>query len=544
MATPVVPGYTDFVRIGSGGFAVVYKATQTVVGRDVAVKVLNQTDLEDDARRRFSRECRVVGSLSWHPHIAAVLDAGADDSGRPYLIFELLEGGSLADRLDESGALHWHEALDYAIQMADAVAAAHDQEVLHRDIKPDNILIDRLGRAKLADFGIAAFRDGNDTKTGVIAATLTHAAPEILNGNRATKQSDVYLLGSTVFELIAGAPPFGQAVGEDLFAAIVKISSEPPPKLAADRSLGVPEDLSAAVDRSLAKQPSGRWESIAAFGRALRDVQRAAGLAPTPTPFIDRAGPAPASAPSPEPQTVIRPGLLTAPPAAAASAPATPIAPSPGAEPHRPVTASPLRTPSVVHDVALPTPQTSPEPQRRRGRLLALVAFPAILLVAGLAVAVFALELDVPGIDTSRFRQGAPALSARGSGPNRELGELAVDGDLTTGWLAPAPSEGHELVVQFAAPARLDAIIIEHGPHITSTGSPIDGSGRMARAEIELSDGSTFDLGFDVNRPATRIPLETRANQDQDISWFSIRIREQGPTGTAVAIREVSIETS
>lgn len=278
-----VPGYEVVAELGRGGFATVYRARQLSVGRDVAIKLLSDPDPPPDLVRRFTRESRAVGALSWHPHIATVIDAGATTDGRAFIAFELLTGGSLDDAI-AAGPLSWRQAVAAMIQIADAVEAAHRADVLHRDIKPANILRDRFGHAKLADFGIASMQDGTKTATGAFAVTVAHAAPEIFDGTGATPMVDVYALGSTLHTLIAGRAPFQPPTGEGLLASIGRIASQPAPRLA---STLAPAEVADVAVAALAKNPDDRWPSAGAFGRALQAAQRIVGEPVTAMPIVD-----------------------------------------------------------------------------------------------------------------------------------------------------------------------------------------------------------------------------------------------------------------
>jgi len=179
------------------------------------------------------------------------------------------------------------------IQIADAVEAAHRADVLHRDIKPANILLDRLGVAKLGDFGIASMQDGNKTETGMLATTIAHAAPELFNGDPASAATDVYALGSTLHTLLAGDPPFLGSSGEQIAPTITRILHEPPPRL--DESIAPPE-LTTVIAHALAKQPEYRPRTAGAFGHALQKVQDELGQPVTKMPV---AGTAPATLSNP-----------------------------------------------------------------------------------------------------------------------------------------------------------------------------------------------------------------------------------------------------
>src|SRR5690349_22233201 len=151
-----IPGYEVERELGRGGFAVVYRANQPKLRRTVALKVLTNVDPSDeDAKRRFEAECQAIGSLSWHPHVVTVYDAGQTEEGLPFLAMENLPSGSLQAKLADHGPAPWEEVLRVTVQMCDALGAAHQAGILHRDIKPANVLTSRIGDYKLADFGIA-----------------------------------------------------------------------------------------------------------------------------------------------------------------------------------------------------------------------------------------------------------------------------------------------------------------------------------------------------------------------------------------------------
>lgn len=498
MHTPTIPGYRGLEPLGSGGFAVVYKATQHAVGREVALKLLHASSADEETERRFERECRVVGSLSWHPHIAAVLDAGVDAEGRSFLAFELLPGGSLGDRLDRDGPLPWSEAIGYTIQTADALAAAHAEDVLHRDVKPDNILLDRLGRAKLADFGIAQMHDGNQTKSGVITATLAHAAPEVLAGQRASELSDVYLLGSTLFELIAGAPPFGRAVGDNLLAAIHRIATEPAPSLSVV-TRGCPPEVATIVAQALEKDPGMRPDSAAALGLALREVQAAHGIAVTEMPFVDVSKRAAEPEPTPLPAVSAE---------TSATAPQTAL-----------VAAGP--------DVSVTDP-APPVAEGRPGRSILPWAVALILVAVGVMAAVLLLN-DGSG-EAGVGDDGIVAREVLQTGSSQGLhGELIIDGDLETGWLSPTGPDGHELVIGFGELVQLEAIVVHAGPG--SNLGPLDNMRGLGAVVLEFSDGTETELELDETASVQTVPI--------DRATTSLAIRSVAQGIQPVAIREV-----
>ncbi len=247
-----------------------------------------------------------MGSLSGHPNIVTVYAAGFTQDGRPFLAMEYLPGGSLGQRLVGQN-LSWSEASSVGIRIAGALQRAHDSGVLHRDVKPDNILMSAYGEPKLADFGIARFQGGYETRTGVITATFAHAAPELLEGKRPSPQSDVYALASTVYELIAGHAPFVGDSEDTLPVLLARIAQNPPPDL---RPLGVPDGVWGVLARALDKDPATRTASAAELGRQLQAAVRDAGETPSELIMVPPAPdaateplrpPPPAGAPTPPP---------------------------------------------------------------------------------------------------------------------------------------------------------------------------------------------------------------------------------------------------
>ena len=302
MVRPSVAGYTILAELGRGGFAVVYRARQDTVGREVALKVLSRVDLDERALERFRREARAMGALSWHPHIVVVHDAGQAADGVPYLAMEYLEQGSLGDRLRASGPLPWDAVARIGVEIAGALETAHREGLLHRDLKPENLLVGPWGQTKLADFGIVTPATGTRTTgagAGSVTGTIAHTAPEVLDGARATVASDVYSLGSTFYELLAGAPAFLRPGDESAIVVALRTVTEPVPDL---RPRGIPDPLAAVVERAMAKAPTDRYASALALGQALQQVQSTTHHPVTPLRLRDEpsapAAPAP-TAPTP-----------------------------------------------------------------------------------------------------------------------------------------------------------------------------------------------------------------------------------------------------
>ena len=269
MAEPVALGpqgrYRLVRRIATGGMGEVWQADDTVLGRRVALKVLVEELAADDrATRRFVREARATARLA-HPNVARVFDFGRG-GGAPFLVMELLEGDTLAARL-ASGPLGPAEAARVAAAVADALEAAHRRGIVHRDVKPSNVMLTRDGEVKVLDFGIAAAADETHSTTGSgLYATVAYVSPERVAGEPATPASDVYSLGAVLYELLCGRPPFsGQSPA---LVARAHLHDQPVPV----RQLApwVPARLAEACQAALAKDPARRPSSAASLAIRLR----------------------------------------------------------------------------------------------------------------------------------------------------------------------------------------------------------------------------------------------------------------------------------
>ena len=286
-----IPGYDNLTLIGRGGFAHVYRARQGGFDRDVAVKVL-LVPLDDDRdRRRFERECAAMGRLTGHPHIVTVLESGVTPDGNPYLTTPYYESGTLADRLRATGTFGVGDTLATGVALAGALELAHTNGILHRDVKPANVLLSAYDEPALADFGIAVIAaESGDHSQVTHAFTITHAPPEILDGRRATEATDLYSLASTLWTMLTGAPPFGDDDGQGLAARVQRVQHDPVPHLARSDA---PASLDATLRAALAKRPEDRPASARQFGEQLRAVQRERGDEVTPL----RIGPSAAATP-------------------------------------------------------------------------------------------------------------------------------------------------------------------------------------------------------------------------------------------------------
>jgi eukaryotic-like serine/threonine-protein kinase len=251
--------------VGAGGMSSVYKAHDRLLERYVALKVLHdQYTTDDEFVERFKREARAVAQLS-HPNIVTVIDR-AEDDGKQFIVFEYIDGENLKELLTRSGRLPVRDALELAVQIAHGLAFAHDQGLVHRDVKPQNVLLNGDGRAKVTDFGIARSLDVEGvTQTGTVLGTSNYIAPEQASGQPVDAQTDVYSLGVVLYELLAGDLPFP---GENFVTVAMKHVNEPPPNLLEARK-DVPLRVAAAVDRALEKDPTQRFPSMNAFAAEL-----------------------------------------------------------------------------------------------------------------------------------------------------------------------------------------------------------------------------------------------------------------------------------
>jgi hypothetical protein len=261
-----IRGVADAVEIGRGGFAVVYRAYQPAFDRFVAVKVLDMGAADGAALAAFERECRAIGKLSGHPNILTVHESGLTAGGKPYLVMALA-AESLEDRLRESGPIGWRDAARIGEKVAGALDFAHQAGILHRDIKPANILMSADGEPQLADFGIARMSDATRHSRSGLALTPAHAPPELLEGLAPTSAVDIYSLASTIFNLVAGHPPFVEDRDESLFVVLDRVAHAPVPDL---RPRGVPDSVCKVIEGAMAKAPGDRPPSAAAFASRLR----------------------------------------------------------------------------------------------------------------------------------------------------------------------------------------------------------------------------------------------------------------------------------
>jgi eukaryotic-like serine/threonine-protein kinase len=257
-------------EIGSGGMSTVYLAFDETLERPVALKVLDSDFSRDpNALERFRREARTVAQIS-HPHVVMVIDAG-EDQGHPYIVFEHVRGETLKDRIRRTGPLPVSEAVAYAIEVGRALEAAHERQLVHRDVKPQNVLIDEEGGAKVTDFGIARSLELEAhqlTAAGRVVGTTDYVSPEQALGHEVTGQSDVYSLGIVLFEMLTGEIPFK---GDSSVSVAMKHVREALPDVQRKR----PETsaaLAAVVERATAKDVTSRYPTVSEMVRDLEEV--------------------------------------------------------------------------------------------------------------------------------------------------------------------------------------------------------------------------------------------------------------------------------
>lgn len=306
--------YTLGREVGRGGSGIVHLAHDEVLGRDVAIKRIGMVPGADSPDLvRAEREARLAAALN-HPHVVAVFDL-VEDEGDHWLVMEYVAGSTLAQLSRDQGGLGPQRAAELVGQAADALAAAHGAGIVHRDVKPSNILVAADGQAKLTDFGIARARaDASLTQTGLVTGSPAYLAPEVASGASATAASDVWSLGATLYQALTGRAPYD--VGDNLVGALYQIVHEDPPRL--------PEGhpLAPLLAATMVKDPADRWPMDRVRDELARVAAGAAAeaaptqpLATTPAPAAERtdvlppvapavAAPAPAPVPAPDPTPV------------------------------------------------------------------------------------------------------------------------------------------------------------------------------------------------------------------------------------------------
>jgi serine/threonine protein kinase len=274
----VIDGFSGLVEIGRGAFASVYQAVEAGTDRPVALKVIDIDGTHPRLIETFHAEVRTLATVSSHPNIVTLYRGVATPDGRPVLVLELCRG-SYAQRVRDQGPLPAAEVLSVGIKIAGALETAHRAGFLHRDIKPQNVLVTQFGEPALADFGLATLQASASSSDNALRFTTLHAPPEVLEGTGLSPATDVYGLASTLYQLLTGSPPLIAFAGESSAAVILRILHEP---VAPVTRIDVPLAFSDLILSALAKEPSRRPATAAAMGDALRELEVAVGLPPTP----------------------------------------------------------------------------------------------------------------------------------------------------------------------------------------------------------------------------------------------------------------------
>jgi len=283
------PRYRGPQQIGRGGMGDIYRATDSTLGRDVAIKVLAERYAQDaGVRERFKREALAAARLSGEPNTVTIFDVG-EHAGRPYIVMEYLSGGSLDDVLRREGSPPPERAFTWLEEAGLAFDAAHKEGVVHRDVKPANLMLDGEGNVHVADFGIASAAGMDSlTMTGTVLGTAGYLSPEQAQGDRATPASDRYALAVVAFELLTGTRPF--AADSPTAEALAHVNA-PVPSISS-RS-GMPPELDPVFGRALAKDPNRRFQTCADFVAALRAAFADAAESTSELPAVRAAPTAP-----------------------------------------------------------------------------------------------------------------------------------------------------------------------------------------------------------------------------------------------------------
>jgi serine/threonine protein kinase len=265
-------------RLGEGAVGVVFRAIKEPEGEEVALKVLRaELSADETFRRRFVHEARAAGEVR-HKHLVPITDAG-EAEGRPYLAVAFVRGQTLEARLASDGPMTLEDVVRVVAHVASGLDALHAGGIVHRDVKPSNVIIDETGSANLTDFGLAKGRAYTVlTKPGMVMGTLDYLAPELLRGSEATAASDIYALGCLAYECTAGRAPFADTSLFDLASAHLNVEPTDP---CANRP-DAPEGLSWAILQALAKDPEGRPPTATAYAHLISFA--AGGRAPSPSP--------------------------------------------------------------------------------------------------------------------------------------------------------------------------------------------------------------------------------------------------------------------
>ncbi|MFE7798285.1 protein kinase [Nocardia sp. NPDC057440] len=276
-------GLSGAVEIGRGGFGVVYRCIQQALDRVVAVKVLS-SEIDQESRERFLREEQAMGRLSGHPNIVDILQVDVTPTGLPFIVMPYCTRGSLEQLIRNRGPLTWADSLRAGVKLAGAIESAHRAHILHRDVKPANVLLSGYGEPQLTDFGIARIPGGFQTSSSLITGSPAFTAPEVLKGQDPTVRSDVYGLGATLFALLTGHAAYERQAGEKVVAQFLRITTQPVPDL---RAQDIPADVAAAIEQAMSTDPNERPDTAYDLGEMLRTAQRKHDQVPDEMALLD-----------------------------------------------------------------------------------------------------------------------------------------------------------------------------------------------------------------------------------------------------------------
>ena len=503
---PDIEGYEFVDLIGEGGFADVFRYRQQMPSREVAIKVLVADAVAGATRELFDAEANVMAQLSSHPSIVPIYHAGVAADGRPYLVMEYCPPPTLATRLRRE-PLAVEEVLEIMVRVSAAVETAHRAGILHRDIKPHNILVNAYGAPMLTDFGIAAAVGDAPGAEGV---SVPWSPPEAFGPHPpADPRSDVYSLGATAFSLLAGRSPFEIPGGDNDAASLMdRIERRPPTPLG---RADVGQALLDVLDRSMSRQPADRYPSALAFAHALQAVQRDLGLTETRIDVLD-ASPTARAEEDTDQRTRVRPVSIIVPEALSQQGTRLRplVVPQPDQAPPRSAEPAPdtvARGPRHVVDdeagshflVADPAPARRPVLDEDPGPggakiVIGIVAAVAVLAIVGLALAfgVDRTENDVPDIGASSELPNP--ISDAPSRPEN-LAQAVAGEQITFTWEAPRGEAGDEYRVFVSR---------DGGPVAVETTEDLQVSlpiadGEIVCAQVEVIRGS---VGSGATEPA------------------------------------------
>lgn len=464
-AAPVIAGLTHQRRLGGGGFADVHLYVQDNVSRLVAVKVLRDPATSAELAEQFRSEGTLMAALSEHPHIVTIHFAGIADDGRPYLVMAYLPGRTLDERYKQE-TVPLDEVLVLGVQLAGAVETAHRHQILHRDVKPANVLTTRTGRPALTDFGISVSRSWTQD-SGMTGLSIPWAPPEmVVHAPAGDERADIWSLGATLFTVLAGHTPFHRAGEGNTQADLIHriMNTAPPPTGRRD----VPVEVERILARSMARDPGQRYQRAIDLAAALQDAQRALGqpvtqlevtITETGDQWADRleqqdvhtrVRPRVIQAQQPGDSTRLRAtrvredGQAVGPAAPELEAPQHTVVRSAGPRP-TPFDPGPVGAPRAVYPPApsAPTLQGPPvvdRPRRRPGRVLVPVLL-ALALAAGVAVVLVNRGTEPPVLPDTAAPSSAIVVPLQAVPAPEEL-EGQLDGaDVRFTWVNPDPQD-------------------------------------------------------------------------------------------------------